>query len=279
MYSNMIERAAQAIAQADALMITAGAGMGIDSGLPDFRGKNGFWKAFPPLAHLGKSFVQMATPDLFASNPRLAWGFYGWRLNAYRAVTPHRGFNLLQQWAQNKPHGAFVFTSNVDGQFQKAGFASDKIIECHGSIHHLQCTRPCCQAIWSVDSWQPEINQQTCECENDLPKCPHCGGLARPNILMFGDGAWLPQRTAQQETNLANWLAETANKRVAIIELGAGTAIPSVRLFSEGMKRDLGATLIRINPDDVAICETHYLVLPMGALDALQQIDAHFQAA
>jgi len=55
-------RAARAIRDADALLITAGAGMGVDSGLPDFRGSEGFWRAYPPMAKLGISFVEMANP-------------------------------------------------------------------------------------------------------------------------------------------------------------------------------------------------------------------------
>ena len=87
------ERAAALLMQADSLIITAGAGMGIDSGLPDFRGPGGFWGVYPAL---------------------------GERL----------------------PGGAFVFTSNVDGQFQQAGFDPQHLHECHGSLHHLQCLRP-----------------------------------------------------------------------------------------------------------------------------------------
>jgi NAD-dependent SIR2 family protein deacetylase len=71
---------AEHLKQADGLLITAGAGMGVDSGLPDFRGDQGFWKAYPPLKHLGKSFVDMATPELFYTNPKLAWGFMGYAL-------------------------------------------------------------------------------------------------------------------------------------------------------------------------------------------------------
>ena len=57
---NVYEKAAQWIAGADALVITAGAGMGVDSGLPDFRGDSGFWKAYPALH--GYSFASMANP-------------------------------------------------------------------------------------------------------------------------------------------------------------------------------------------------------------------------
>jgi NAD-dependent SIR2 family protein deacetylase len=71
-----IEQAAQAVASADALLIGAGAGMGVDSGLPDFRGDQGFWRAYPPYQKLGLRFTSLANPRWFASDPALAWGFY-----------------------------------------------------------------------------------------------------------------------------------------------------------------------------------------------------------
>ncbi len=133
------------IHEADGLIVAAGAGMGVDSGLPDFRGSAGFWRAYPALGRAGLQFEEIANPAAFARDPPLAWGFYGHRLALYRRTVPHRGFALLREIAAGLPGGAFVFTSNVDGQFQKAGFAEARIMEVHGSIHHLQCQRgsPC----------------------------------------------------------------------------------------------------------------------------------------
>ncbi|NIU09105.1 MAG: NAD-dependent deacetylase, partial [Phycisphaerae bacterium] len=56
---------------------------------------------------------------------------------------PHDGFHKLLQIAEQKRGGYFVFTSNVDGQFQKAGYHEKQVEECHGSIHHFQCVTPC----------------------------------------------------------------------------------------------------------------------------------------
>ena len=229
-----LELFAKNLQKADGLLITAGAGMGVDSGLPDFRGDQGFWKAYPPLKHLGKSFVDMATPELFHANPKLAWGFYGLRLNAYRAVEPHQGFHLLKKWSETLPNlknGSFVFTSNVDGEFQKVEFDDDQVFECHGSIHWLQCLDNCMQAIWSADDFKPVVDEEYCQLINEFPTCPHCGGMARPNILMFGDWHWQSQMQDEKEQKLMAWLKQVNN--LAIIELGAGTAVPSVRNFSE----------------------------------------------
>src|ERR1035437_618356 len=79
------QHAAEQIAGADALVIAAGAGMGVDSGLPDFRGKDGFWKAYPALAKANLDFMAVAAPRTFERDPGLAWGFYGHRLAVYFA--------------------------------------------------------------------------------------------------------------------------------------------------------------------------------------------------
>ena len=151
MKATVIEEAARVIREADALLISAGAGMGVDSGLPDFRGNEGFWKAYPPYRKLGASFVEMANPRGFVSDPEFAWGFYGHRLNLYRETEPHDGFERLLEIGSAKPGGYFVFTSNVDGQFRKAGFDEERIAECHGSIHHLQCVTGHSDEIWSAE--------------------------------------------------------------------------------------------------------------------------------
>src|SRR4051794_11112220 len=105
--ADLIRRSAGVIAEADALVIGAGAGMGVDSGLPDFRGNDGFWRAYPPYAKLGLGFSSLANPRWFRDDPGLAWGFYGHRLNLYRRTRPHPGFALLRAWAERRPRGGF----------------------------------------------------------------------------------------------------------------------------------------------------------------------------
>jgi NAD-dependent SIR2 family protein deacetylase len=266
----VIKKAQKVLKEADALLITAGAGMGVESGLPDFRGVEGFWKAYPKVKHLGLRFEEMANPQWFEKDPALAWAFYGHRLHLYRTTVPHRGFNLLKTVSNTKKYQSFVFTSNVDGQFQKAGFSEARIMECHGSIHHLQCTRNCQGKIWSADRVNIEISEDF-KAQEPLPKCPDCGALARPNILMFGDWEWESHRTDAQSQRLQQWLAmlEDAGARLAIVEMGAGTAVPTVRRTSEDVARHFDVPLIRINPRESFGAE---IPLEMGALEALEKI-------
>jgi len=185
--ADKLKRAAEAIKYADALLISAGAGMGVDSGLPDFRGTHGFWRAYPVIAKLGLSFEEMANPAWFNDNPHFAWAFYGHRLNLYRKTTPHQGFTQLLEIGSAKPGGYFVFTSNVDGHFQKTVFAPERIVECHGSIHHLQCAATCTDEIWDACNENVTVEESTFRALEPLPRCRNCRALARPNVLMFGD--------------------------------------------------------------------------------------------
>lgn len=268
-----VSLAAAAVQAAEALLITAGAGMGVDSGLPDFRGAQGFWRAYPALAELGLSFEEMANPAWFRENPQLAWAFYGHRLNLYRKTVPHRGFRELLEIGQAMAHGSFVFTSNVDGQFQRAGFAGERIVECHGSIHHLQCVAPCSDDIWEAEGETVQIDESVFRAREPLPKCRHCSSLARPNILMFGDASWLRQRAEAQEERLAAWLDRLAKSsaRLVVIELGAGNAIPTVRYTSEQIARRTGGTLIRINPREPEVPKGQ-IGLPFGAEEGIRKI-------
>lgn len=270
---NNIQKARTAIESAEALFITAGAGMGVDSGLPDFRGNQGFWKAYPPIAKLGISFVEMANPHWFEANPPLAWGFYGHRLNLYRKTKPHKGFQLLLDIAKKKPGKYFVFTSNVDGQFQKAGFAEERIEECHGSILHLQCLNNCTTHIWKADKIAIDIDKETFEAKAPLPGCPYCGGLSRPNILMFGDWGWNGRRSAGQSAKFKNWISEVMDKtyKLTIIEIGAGNAVPTVRYQSEEISRITKAPLIRINPRDFSV-PVQGIPIPLGGNEAIIKI-------
>ena len=170
-----IHEAAGIIAGAGALLISAGAGMGVDSGLPDFRGSQGFWNAYPPYKKLGLDFYDLANPDWFARDPELAWGFYG--------------------------------------------------------------------------------------------------RLARPNVLMFGDWDWRPQRGREQALRLRDWLETLAGKRLAVIECGAGTAVPSVRRLSEQLLSRPGTRLVRINPREAEVPEGQ-VGLSGSALAALEAIAA-----
>jgi len=272
LFNKKIDEAYDAISDADAIIITAGAGMGVDSGLPDFRGHEGFWKAYPPIAKLRYDFTQMANPALFTYNPKLAWGFYGHRLNLYRSTIPHDGFKLLLDLVNQKEDNYFIFTSNVDGQFQKAGFDEDKIYEVHGSIHYLQCTKACSESIWENNLDDIEIDMDKLEAQT-LPVCKNCKELARPNILMFGDSWFLNNRADEQNQRFHNWRFHNKDKKIVIIEIGAGSAIPTIRNFGDKLSAfEDNVTLIRINPREDEVLNDGDISIALGGLSGIKKV-------
>ncbi|WP_346777743.1 SIR2 family NAD-dependent protein deacylase [Paraburkholderia aromaticivorans] len=241
--------------------------MGIDSGLPDFRGTHGFWNAYPALKSEGIGFQDIANGEAFRNHPIRTWGFYGHRLNLYRRTVPHAGYDILRRWSSTKERGAFVFTSNVDGHFQKAGFPENRVLECHGSIHFLQCSRVCSHDVRSADEFQPEVDEEQYFLTSPLPRCPKCGSVARPNILMFNDWDWIETHAKRQRMRFEAWLLSV--ERLVVFELGAGRALPTVRNMSERN----GPRVIRINPLDYAIDPSGGIGISGGALDMLRRLD------
>lgn len=270
----MYKKAAELVRKAEAILICAGAGMGVDSGLPDFRGNEGFWRAYPPYAKKGLGFMDMANPSWFERDPEFAWGFYGHRLNLYRSASPHAGFEILKKWAETMPGGYFVFTSNVDGHFQKAGFSDGRILECHGSIHYLQCMKDCGKAVFGADSIGVEIDEDSMRASPPLPACPDCGAVARPNILMFGDWGWDPSREEVQSANYRRWLDSVPRGKLVVVECGAGTGVPTVRHQAEQIAGQLDGTVIRINVREPNISPPH-ISIACGAVEALSAISRY----
>jgi NAD-dependent SIR2 family protein deacetylase len=213
-------------------------------GLPDFRGKDGFWGAYPALGKRGISFEQMALPQWFSDDPAMAWAFYGHRQQLYRTTKPHMGYWMLRDWGRSMPAGYFVVTSNVDGHFEAAEFPPDLILEQHGCIHRYQCTLPCSDALWLDDPPDLDIDLEALQARGTLPRCPECGVLARPNVMMFGDVRWVARATKVQQQRYAKWLASVRSR----------------------------VTLVRIN-SDASDADEPAVPIRMGALEALSRIE------
>ena len=217
------------------------------------------------------NFQDIATPLAYETHQELAYWFYGHRLSQYRATSPHEGYQILKRWAESKPYGYFVFTSNVDGHFQKAEFEEGRIYEVHGTLERLQCVNNCRGLNWSASSFQPVVDNENLCLTSEKPHCPYCGGFARQNVLMFNDWSYASQYQDFKKVRLESWLKEVQN--LVVIELGAGKAIPTVRRFSERTAKAKKGGFIRINLQDSGVPKMHFLSLEMKALDALKAID------
>lgn len=268
---NDLNYAVELIQKADGLLITAGAGMSVDSGLPDFRSVGGFWNAYPPFKEMGLEFHQVANPNFYLTHSEQAYWFFAHRLVQYRQTEPHQGYQILKRWADKMPHGYFVYTSNVDGHFQKAGYAEERIFEVHGTLERLQCFYNCQDKSWSSIQFQPIVDNENFRLVSEKPICPDCGGLARQNVMMFDDWLYCENYYEQKMILLEQWLNKVDN--LVVIEIGAGKAIPTVRRFSERTAKRKKGGFIRINPQDSGVPKMHFLSLEMKGVDALLILD------
>ena len=241
--------------QAEGIVILAGAGMSVDSGLPDFRGSTGMW------TEAKESFVAKATAKGFLINPLEAWNFYIERMIQYQNHQPHEGYRILLNVLKKHNKSYFVVTSNVDGHFLKAGYDPHNIYEIHGSLRHTQCTQPCCRNLTPMPKFISLLLS-----DSEIPQCPYCKKNARPNVLMFNDPNIVWTQIDQGQQSFKDWAAP----KLAIlgIEIGAGTGIPSIRLFGEERTCDL----IRINPHEHETTRAGDVGLAMTALEGIQQL-------
>jgi NAD-dependent deacetylase len=148
--------------------VLTGAGVSAASGVPTFRGADGLWKRYRP--------EELATPEAFARDPRLVWEWYDWRRQRVAACRPNRAHEVLAEWSRRP--GWRIVTQNVDDLHLRAG--TQGLVRLHGSLWEVSCWERCPSA---PRRWRDETVPLP-----DLPlSCPHCGGLARPAVVWFGE--------------------------------------------------------------------------------------------
>lgn len=152
--------------------VLTGAGISAESGIPTFRdAQTGLWSHFNP--------EELASPDGFARNPALVWRWYAERRVKACAAQPNPAHYALAELAKRVPHLTLI-TQNIDGLHQRAG--SPYVIELHGSLHRARCT---------VDG----SVHTTWDYDEELPHCPNCGAMLRPDVVWFGE--LLPRRALE----------------------------------------------------------------------------------
>jgi len=151
------------------ITILTGAGVSAASGVPTFRGENGLWR--------NVRAETLATAEAFESDPKLVWEWYDWRRGVIRDAQPNAAHHALATWTRARP-GVTVITQNVDGLHERAG--TERLVRLHGSIWRLRCWNHCAGA---PSSWE----DLAAPLPSLPPRCPHCGGLARPAVVWFGE--------------------------------------------------------------------------------------------
>jgi NAD-dependent SIR2 family protein deacetylase len=118
------------------------------------------------------------------------------------------------------------------------------------------------------------VDLETMRAAGTFPRCGQCGALARPNVLLFGDDTWVSARAAAQRAHYQNWLQSLGGARLVVLELGAGTAIPTVRSEGRAVAARHRGTLIRVNPREFALDWRGGISLPGTALEVLEALSA-----
>lgn len=255
--------------EASALIVAAGAGMGVDSGLPDYRGANGVWGQLED--EWQGDIRQIMTPDFLNREPVYCWQRFERRITQFAATEPHAGYSVLLRWAERYGLPAFVLTSNIDRQFVKAGFDPSSVWEMHGDIHRWQCSAPCSQVTWA-GSFLATLLRKSVSVE-ELPSCPYCGALARPNVYLFNDKAYVRKPSSEQYERYEAFLSKLKDKPKLVVEIGAGVVVRSVRAQTRRLTERMGARLVRINPTHDETPAPH-LGIKAGALEGLEGLDA-----
>ena len=164
-----VTRLAEYLDTAERITVLTGAGVSAASGVPTFRGSDGLWRTHRP--------EELATAQAFERDPALVWEWYDWRRQLVAACQPNRAHEVLAHWSHSFPHLTLV-TQNVDGLHERAG--TRDVVRFHGSIWELRCWNRCAA---SPERWRDE----TAPLEQRPPRCPACGGLARPGVVWFGE--------------------------------------------------------------------------------------------
>ena len=158
------------IGAARRVTVMTGAGVSAASGVPTFRGPGGLWRTYRP--------EDLATPEAFARDPALVWEWYASRREKVAACEPNAAHEVLARWSQRDFNGVRVITQNVDDLHVRAG--TRDVIRLHGSQWEIKCFDGC-EA--GARRWRDE----RVALPDPLPRCPYCGGYARPAVVWFGE--------------------------------------------------------------------------------------------
>jgi len=231
------------IGAATRVTILTGAGVSAASGVPTFRGVGGLWRTYRA--------EDLATPDAFTRDPQLVWEWYAWRRETVAACRPNAAHAVLARWSRRD--GTTLITQNVDDLHLRAG--SRDVVRLHGSLWELKCADHCAAG---VTPWRDE----RVPLPERIPRCPHCGGYARPAIVWFGESL--------DASDVDRALAATACD--VFLTVGTSAVVyPAAGFVHESKRR--GAFTAEINMDETAASSTVDLSIRGGAEEILPALD------
>jgi len=203
--------------QVRSVAVLTGAGVSAESGVPTFRGEGGLWRNYRA--------EDLATPQAFRRDPALVWEWYDWRRGLVGGCQPNAAHETLAEMEEAFPDLTLV-TQNVDGLHRLAG--SRKVLELHGNIWRLRCTRGC----------RPNWEDRRVPLPAIPPMCPDCGALARPDVVWFGES--LPRRELEAAFDAAG--------RCQLMLVVGTSAVVQPAASLPVMALDRGAYVVEVNP-------------------------------
>lgn len=249
----VIERIGALLANARSALFITGAGISADSGLPTYRGIGGLYEqeetedGFP---------IEVAVSGrMLAARPEIAWKHIARIEAACRGARYNRAHEILALLEKRLPR-VWVLTQNVDGFHRDAG--SEKVIEIHGTVRRLLCTR-CPWRTTVADYSGLSIP----------PACERCGELVRPDVVLFGE--MLPRGPV---TELAVQLDTGFD---IVFSIGTGSMFPYIAQPVE-LARKGGIPTVEINPGDTEVSGIVDYRIRAGAAAALEAIWAAYLA-
>jgi NAD-dependent deacetylase len=218
-------RIVSALRSATRVAVLTGAGISAESGIPTFRDKQtGLWAKFDA--------AELATPDAFARDPALVWGWYEWRRAAVQRATPNPGHRAIAAIADRVPQFMLI-TQNVDDLHERAG--NSQVLHLHGEI-----SRPYCQRCREPFVYPEEpLHLPTEGMRIEPPRCVSCGACVRPGVVWFGE------RLPHEAWNRAS--AAVKHCEVFIV-CGTSSVVQPAASLTE-MAVDAGATTIQVDPN------------------------------
>ncbi len=225
-----LEALVRSLPQGYKVIVLTGAGISVESGIPTFRGKDGIWtvgsKHYYP--------AEMATRRAFSAMPEEVWKWYLYRLRRYGKATPNQGHLAVAKLEEILQDRFLLVTQNVDGLHLKAGNSQERTYEIHGNINFMRCFSGCTDMLFPVD---PYVDSDF----KGVPKCPKCGGWARPHVLWFDE--------CYDEENFRFVSSQAAAQECSLlitVGTSGATNLPT-RIVS--LVVECGGTLLDINPD------------------------------
>ncbi len=163
-----------------------GAGISAESGVPTFRGEEGYWRVGSHNYHP----QELATWAAFQHMPEQIWSWYLYRRGVCRAAQPNKAHRALVRAEHRGGHRFLLVTQNVDGLHLRAGSSPERTFQIHGNIDFMRCSRECLPAPLPMPegidvAW--EKGRELGAKDKELLRCPSCGAWARPHVLWFDE--------------------------------------------------------------------------------------------